>query len=128
MLRFNLFSILLVVLIWSAQNQSLAQQATQASPTKQSATPGAHEDLDGVLWMQTSGEFEAITRQTYRLAESNLGDALVDPSWTASTEQQQMFAKKPQELAKLPPAVILDVDETVLNNTQYQARLIEACI
>ncbi|MDG2012198.1 MAG: HAD family acid phosphatase, partial [Pirellulaceae bacterium] len=64
------------------------------------------------------------TRQTFRLAEMNLGPALVDPTWTASVEQQRMFTQQPRKLAALPPAVILDVDETVLDNSAYQARLI----
>ena len=113
------------ILVWSSPNDILAQQAGQTQSAVTTSSPVAHEDLDAVLWIQTSAEFDAIARQTFRLAELNLGDALVDPSWTASTEQQKMFAKRPQELGKLPPAVILDIDETILDNSSYQSRLIE---
>ena len=104
--------------------QLMAQQSNPSDSQKEKSAV-AHEDLDALLWIQTSAEYEAITRQTFRLAEMNLGSALVDPAWTASTEQQRRFAKKPRQLAALPPAVILDVDETVLDNTAYQTRLIE---
>ena len=77
----------------------------------------AHENLNAVLWMQTSLEYEAAAQQAYRLAQIQLDAALADPRWTAAIEQQG-------DASKLPPAVIVDVDETVLDNTYYQARLI----
>ena len=105
-----------------ADSLQSASGAPQAASKDQEAS--GHEDLDALLWLQTSAEFIAITRQTFRLAEMNLGSALVDPTWSACLEQQRMFAKQPGAMAALPPAVILDVDETVLDNSAYQARLI----
>ncbi|MEM9412100.1 MAG: HAD family acid phosphatase, partial [Planctomycetota bacterium] len=102
-----------------------AQQGEDDETRSVSNADATHEDLDALLWLQTSAEYEAITRQSFRLAELNLGQALVDPAWTASLEQQKMFSTNPNGLAKLPPAVILDVDETVLDNSKYQSRLIE---
>ena len=84
-----------------------------------------HEDLDALLWVQTSGEYQAITRQTYRLARMALKDALVEPDWTASLEQKELVGKGEIKLADLKPAVIFDVDETVLNNSSYQVGLID---
>ena len=77
-----------------------------------------HERLHGVLWMQTSAEYVACATQTYQTASSILDEALADSSWTACMEQQPGHEK-------LPPAVILDVDETVLDNTAFEARLIK---
>ncbi len=77
-----------------------------------------HELLNGVLWTQTSAEYQALALQSYRLAEEMLDRALIDPSWTASLEQQS------GNFADMPPAVILDVDETVLDNSAFEARLI----
>jgi acid phosphatase len=77
-----------------------------------------HELLNAVLWTQTSVEYRAVAIQSYRRAEEMLDRALEDPSWTAALEQTG-------DLAGLPPAVILDVDETVLDNTPYEVRLIE---
>ncbi len=86
--------------------------------------PIAHEDLDATLWMQTSGEYLALSEQAYRLAQDRLIVALRDSSWSADIGQQQRLdASRAGE--PLPPAVILDVDETVLDNSPYQARLIK---
>ena len=76
-----------------------------------------HENLNAVVWMQTALEYEASALQAFRLAEMQLDAALTNPSWTAAIEQTSDFAK-------LAPAVIVDVDETVLDNSYYQARMI----
>ena len=98
--------------------------STLAQQTGDNANNKPHEDLDALVWLQTSAEYEAIARQTFRLARMNMGDALVDPTWSASTEQLSLFAEKPAELAALPPAIIVDVDGTVLDNSSYQSDLI----
>ncbi len=77
----------------------------------------AHEQLQGVLWVQTSAEFEALTTATYAAATAALSPALADTGWTAALEQQG-------DVAGLPPAVIVDVDETVLDNSPFQAQSI----
>ncbi|MGD8427137.1 MAG: HAD family acid phosphatase [Balneolaceae bacterium] len=71
------------------------------------------------LWTQNSAEYEALTTSVYQTALSNLGLALEDSYWTAYPEQ------KNQTLRKLPPAIVLDVDETVLDNSPFQARMIK---
>jgi len=67
------------------------------------------------LWMQHATEYRAIAMQTYRAARRMLDVALADKTWTAALEQEGDFAAK-------PPAIILDIDETVLDNSPYQAR------
>ena len=79
-----------------------------------------HEGLNGTLWTQTSVEYEGVTRSIYSLATLRLEQALSDSMWTASLEQLDS-----RGYSSLPPAVILDVDETVLDNSAFQARLIE---
>ena len=76
-----------------------------------------HENLHAVLWMQTSAEYQAITRGLYHLAAAELDRAMDDPRWTAIPEQ----AGRP-DLAALAPAVILDVDETVLDNSPEEGQ------
>jgi acid phosphatase len=73
------------------------------------------ENLNAVLWMQTAAEYRAAAIQTYKAAEQKLSAALKDRDWTAAVEQQPPFRD-------LPPAVILDLDETVLDNSMFQAR------
>lgn len=77
--------------------------------------------LNSTLWMQTAVEYEGAARQAYRLAEIMMERALADSQWTAALEQ----ADEPSgAYTEKPPAVVLDVDETVLDNGPYQARLI----
>jgi 5'-nucleotidase (lipoprotein e(P4) family) len=74
-----------------------------------------HENLNAVAWVQTAVEYKASAEQAYRLAMLQLETALKDPSWTAAIEQTA-------DASKLPPAVVLDIDETVLDNSVFQAR------
>ena len=90
---------------------------TSAPAAVAAGNAAAHENLNAVLWLQTALEFEASAVQAYRLAHLQLDAALPDPMWTAAIEQQG-------DASKLPPAVIVDIDETVLDNSYYQARLI----
>ena len=55
--------------------------------------------------------------QTFAAASSYLDQAMSDQDWTAALEQTDNYNKK-------PPAIILDVDETVLDNSAFQARTI----
>lgn len=83
--------------------------------------PLANENLHSVLWVQTSVEYEALTQQVYQMATYRIDDALADTAWTASIEQMERGS-----YGTLPPAIVLDIDETVLDNSAYQARLIRS--
>ena len=63
--------------------------------------------------MQTAAEYQVLAKATYRSAGEALASALADPAWTAATEQVS-------DPSRLPPAVILDLDETVLDNSRSQ--------
>jgi len=78
-------------------------------------------NLNSTLWAQTAVEYEGVARQAYALADIMLQRALADSSWTAAIEQAEMGSAA---YRGLPPAVVLDVDETVLDNAAYQARLV----
>lgn len=73
--------------------------------------------MQGVLWVQTSLEHRMLCAQSYKLAQAKLREGLANPNWSAATEQGRGFSKK-------PPAVVLDVDETVLDNSPFNARLV----
>ncbi|MBL8069480.1 MAG: hypothetical protein JNM35_00150 [Nitrospira sp.] len=76
----------------------------------------SHELLHSLLWMHTSAEYHVLSVMTYRQAGDALDRALIDRRSTASLEQTGDFQH-------LPPAVILDLDETVLDNSPFEARL-----
>jgi acid phosphatase len=77
------------------------------------------EGLNATVWVQRAAEAKIAARQAYFLATRQLDAALKDRKWSAAVEQGKAFEK-------LPPAVILDLDETVLDNSPYQARLVRA--
>jgi 5'-nucleotidase (lipoprotein e(P4) family) len=70
--------------------------------------------LLATLWTQTSVEFKGNALTVYALARIRLDQALADKTWTAAPAEQK------GDFANLPPALILDVDETVLDNSPYQ--------
>lgn len=72
------------------------------------------------LWVQNSAEYKALTTQTYASALRTLPLPMEDSFWTASLNQEEN-----DEFMGLPPAIILDVDETVLDNSPFQARMIK---
>ena len=82
---------------------------------------GADDNLNAVLWMQRSAEYEAVSVQTYHAAAQLLDRAIGETQWNALVPEERS-----PDSAGLPPAVILDVDETVLDNSPYQARLVRS--
>lgn len=81
----------------------------------QAQGPAPNDGLDATLWTQTSVEYRANAIGMYKLAQMMLDRALGDKSWTAApAEQTGAYRNK-------PPAVVLDLDETVLDNSPYNA-------
>ncbi len=67
------------------------------------------------LWMQTSGEYTACCLQTYRIAGDQVERNLKN--------LQAREIGLPAEQRGKPPAVIMDVDETTVDNGAYQTYL-----
>lgn len=59
--------------------------------------------LNATLWVQFAAEYRASALQSYAVARQTLDDALLQSS-------------------TLPPAVVLDLDETVFDNSRFAAR------
>jgi acid phosphatase len=68
-------------------------------------------------WATASAEYAAVSLQTYAAAGTKLREALADRTWTACLEQAPGYES-------LPPAIIVDLDETVLDNRPFQLRLV----
>lgn len=95
--------------------------AAACAPASQVSRPvtrvvAPHETLNAALWMQQSAEYRSATIQAYRTAGLRLRQALADTSWSALPDQRSA--------GRRPAAVILDVDETVLDNSAFQAGVI----
>ena len=63
-----------------------------------------------MVWIQRSAEKLALAHQAYQGARAGLLAALLDTTWTAALDQELPFKD-------LPPAIVLDLDETVLDTT-----------
>jgi acid phosphatase len=105
----------LIVALSSVMFISLAA-ARPAAPPALPVT--AREQLNATLWLQRATEYELATLQVYRLATERLTTLIAAPG-SAATEQWGAAAT---QLAALPTAIVVDLDETVLDNTYYQAR------
>lgn len=91
-------------------------------PDYNSLPPGisirdTHERTTGVLWFQTAAEYQVDSLVKYRQAAAALDSALADPTWTAALEQTATPLPT-------PTAVIMDLDETVLDNSRFQGELV----
>ncbi|NAW50696.1 5'-nucleotidase, lipoprotein e(P4) family [Elizabethkingia argentiflava] len=60
--------------------------------------------INATVWMQNSGEYKALTLQAYQLAQLRLTEIL-----------------KSKDITDKPRAIVLDIDETILDNSPYQA-------
>ena len=96
-----------------------APDAAPAAAAPAAVGPGPNDNLNAVAWMQTAVEFRLIAGQAWRGALVQLDKAIKTPGWDALTKEER--ANPP---TGLPPAIIVDVDETMLDNTPYQARLV----
>jgi acid phosphatase len=108
---------LALVTILVAAAGCAASSRTPVAPAPPAASPApvaCDERLGALLWFQTSAEYRILAESTYAAARRALDEALADPAWSAATEQSGDFAA-------LPPAVIVDVDETVLDNSPHEA-------
>ncbi len=79
------------------------------------APAARHPALLATAYPQQAAEYRALAQQVFQVAASQLDAALADPKWSALPGEREGAANK-------PPAVIVDVDETILDNTPWQVR------
>ena len=84
--------------------------------------PFAEGGERATLWVRGSAEYRSSTEGIYRAALRSLQSGLADAGWSAEPTQTRGFSA-------LPPAVVMDIDETVLDNSAPQARMLleESC-
>ena len=96
-------------------NSLITTEIIFAENAKKDVRDLKEQNIMSVLYQQTAAERLAGSLQTFRSAKQAIDNALADPSWSA-LPGQDIHDKK--------PAIIVDVDETVLDNTAYEARMI----
>lgn len=85
---------------------------TQTSLSKDQPT----KDLQlGISWVDSAAEYDALTLQAYQNATDHLDELIADAHASALPGYEGD--------ANLPPAVILDVDETSVSNVKFQAEI-----
>ncbi len=85
-----------------------------AGAVRAQEVPPQSDLLLATLWTQRSVEFKGNALTVYALARYRLDEALADKKWTAAPAEQKAGYET------LPPAIIFDVDETLLDNSHYQ--------
>jgi acid phosphatase len=90
--------------------------ATSHSP-RDEAPNRADNRLDAILWQTTSAEYRVLAKMIYAAAQTHLERALADTNWSALSAQKDNYQK-------LPPAVIMDIDETVIDTGAFQSQLV----
>ncbi|MEM1182881.1 MAG: HAD family acid phosphatase [Acidobacteriota bacterium] len=111
-------ALLLLPVLTACGHQTRLAETDTAPSARLQQDVRTHQGLDATLWMQTSAEFQAAAWQNFLFASLRLEQALEDPGWTAALEQDGA------EVADLPPAIIVDIDETIIDNSPYQAFLV----
>jgi 5'-nucleotidase (lipoprotein e(P4) family) len=114
MVRTRLFAVLPLVL-----GAVIGSAASSARTDTLADRPSTAASERATLWLQTSAEYRSLARASYNAATETLKRALKNRRWTAALEQKPGYQE-------LPPAVILDVDETALDNTRFQASVVKA--
>lgn len=109
-MRFLKLSVGAVGLLWSVVGCGI-QVTTQTTKTITVPTttevPSRHYSIQSVMWQQNAAEYRALCYQAFNTAQFRLDELLQDES---------LKGKK--------LAIITDIDETVMDNSPYNASLI----
>lgn len=88
-------------------NNALTNDVAAQEALKQKQQYQAETETMGLLWMRTSAEYRALAYQGYNVAMNAVKMAVTDPSHQ-----------------RKPLAIVLDADETVVDNTQLMGESI----
>jgi 5'-nucleotidase (lipoprotein e(P4) family) len=102
--------------IWRSVVAAAASACLISAPTLAADPVPQNDLLNAELWMQTAIEYRANCLTVYALAKVRLDEALADTNWTAYDQTGSY--------QNLPPAVIIDLDETAIDNSAYEAGLV----
>jgi acid phosphatase len=95
-----------------------------AAPT---GTTAAQDQRHAVAWIQTATEYDALALMVFQGARQRLDPIIAAAKGDQLRDWSAMPADEIEgEDARQPLAVIFDVDETLIDNSAYQARLIAA--
>ena len=111
----NIYAFVLVLCSAAATYVVTVSTAQQSTPPAQVAADNEYQ-AGATLWMQKAAEYRALAHQAFNLARWQL-DADLD---------KKNVQKLPKVEQKKPRAIVVDIDETVLDNSPSQAAGIKA--
>jgi len=107
-LKIGFISTLLLLLIINLSCKTTSTSRTTAITKKvENVIPKREHSVQALLWQQNSAEYKALCYQAYNLAKLKIDEI-----------------SKNQYLR--PIAIVTDIDETVLDNSPYNARMVKA--
>ncbi|HLS30682.1 MAG TPA: 5'-nucleotidase, lipoprotein e(P4) family [Flavobacteriaceae bacterium] len=104
----KIFSYILWMTVFSLTLTGCKSTADLSKDTKSQQTSVREYSVQSVLWQQNAAEYRALCYQAFNVAKLNLDQFMADESL------------KDQNIA-----IITDIDETVLDNSPFNAKLIE---
>jgi len=108
---------------FAAASMMLACSSSQSSLSNAQSGPSEDSKLSAVLWQQTSAEYEALCHQAFNAAAYRL--AIISNSGLDVIDQETGAAIVDQSSPNKKMAIVMDLDETVLDNSPYNGWLIE---
>ena len=105
-MRIKISIVLLSILVFAGCRQHVEVSETVNAQT--SAPPIQENAIQAVLWQQRSAEYAALCYQAYNVARMEL---------------DKMLKENPTGGKK--PAIITDLDETVMDNSPFQGKMVE---
>lgn len=98
--------ILSILLLISISCKTASVSKPNSSISQNCEIPKKEHTIQALLWQQRAAEYKALTHQAYNLAKIQL-DQILKNNHTK------------------PIAIVTDIDETVLNNSPYNARMVK---
>ncbi len=102
----SIFILGLIFLFFLGCKTNLATTQTKINK-EQLKIPKREHTIQALLWQQQSAEYKALSHQAFNLAKLYLDKLLENKSY------------------KKPLAIVTDIDETVLDNSPYNARMVK---
>lgn len=122
-----LFAACLAVLVNGCDRRSQREPVSEPAyrPPSAESTRLPHEDLDAALWMRTSAEYRVLLLETWRRAlavvDAAIGDSDRNGEDGGAADAGTVTRK---DSSNRPQAVILDIDETALDNMPYLVEMV----
>ncbi|MHC4218280.1 MAG: HAD family acid phosphatase [Planctomycetota bacterium] len=85
-----------------------------------SAAGGDHPVLAATAWVQTAVEYKLVSEAVYDRAAERLDGIVTDPDALADPDSRPVNSGRGPEKV----AIVMDVDQTIFNNTPYVVRLV----